>query len=271
MTNLASCAAYAYTLAESAGKKILEHYSQPIVSQNKPDGSPITAADQASHNIIVSGLENFALDDQGPIPVLSEESPPVTFQERQQWRRYWCVDPLDGTREFIDRNDEFAVNIALIVDHQPVIGIIYIPTQQRGYLAWQGGGAYRQERDGSCERIHTQRPPQLPLRVLLSRHFGLGTSLPAWLPPAKDLILLHQGSALKFCTLACGQADIFFRFSATSEWDNAAGQCLLVEAGGAIFSPDWEPLTYNHTASLRHGNIIAVGDPAFDWLKGFSG
>jgi len=258
-------AEHAYSLAEQAGKCILTHYTPSIDSRAKSDGSPVTAADLASHHLIFDGLKNYALDENGPAPILSEEGPSIPFSERQHWERYWCIDPLDGTREFLAHNGEFTVNIALIAEGRPVIGIIYVPVEERGYLAWQGGGAFLQH-DDTRTRIHTQRPPHQPLRMLLSAHARAKALLPPWVPATHTRT--HQGSALKFCTLALGNADIFFRFSPTSEWDNAAGECLLQEAGGALFTATWEQLSYNQP-TLRHGNIIALGDATFPWCSDF--
>lgn len=267
-TQLADWANHAYALAKEAGDKIMEFYTQAeaIVPEYKEDDSPLTIADRQAHQIIFNGLVDFALDAQGPAPVLSEEGKQVPFIERQRWARYWCVDPLDGTKEFLSRNDEFTVNIALIIHHQPVIGILYVPTHHCGYLAWRGGGAYRCGPNGQRERILTQRPVPSPLRVLVSRHYGPDTLQP-WLPILGETRIAYQGSALKFCALASGQADLFLRLSPTSEWDNAAGQCLLEEAGGGVFSLDGLPLSYNHSGSLEQGKFIAVGDKAFNWSK----
>lgn len=267
-TNLSEWAEHAYRLAREAGDKIMTYYTQTeaLETEYKVDNSPLTIADRAAHEIIYQGLVNFALDGQGPAPVLSEEGKQLPFAQRQTWERYWCVDPLDGTKEFLKKNDEFTVNIALIVRHQPVIGILYVPAQRCGYLAWRGGGAFRCESSGERERIVTQCPAAKPLRVLVSRHYGPNTLRP-WLPILGEIDIAYRGSALKFCALASGQADLFLRLSPTSEWDNAAGQCLLEEAGGGVFNLDGTPLSYNHSGSLEQGKFIAVGDKSFNWSK----
>jgi 3'(2'), 5'-bisphosphate nucleotidase len=268
MTDLAIWTNYAYQLAKAAGEKILEHYQNEtrLIPNYKIDLSPITLADQEAHDTIAEGLAGFALDSNGPAPLLSEEGRQIPFVERQQWSRYWCVDPLDGTKEFLVRNGEFTVNIALIVNHHPILGVVYVPTERIGYLAWQGGGAYVCDQEGNKNRILTKTPPFEPLRVLVSRHHGLDYLQP-WLVRLGPTTLISQGSALKFCTIASGQADLFLRLSPTSEWDNAAGQCILEEAGGAVISLDGQPLTYNRSGILEQNHFIAVGDKARAWDK----
>lgn len=272
MTELATWTEYAYQLAKTAGEKILEHYQSttPVTPSYKADESPITIADQAAHDIIAQGLAVFELDKEGPAPLLSEEGRQIPFLERQQWSRYWCVDPLDGTKEFLARNDEFTVNIALIVNHQPLLGVVYVPAQHQGYLAWRGGGAYLCNKEGQRSRLRAKVPPNEPLRVLVSRHHGLDYLQP-WLARLGPTTLISQGSALKFCTLASGDADLFLRLSPTSEWDNAAGQCILEEAGGAVISLDGLPLTYNRSGILEQNHFMAVGDKARPWEKVLAG
>ncbi len=261
---LSDWAEYAYTLAVKAGEKIMEFYTQQVFTlEYKADNSPLTSADKAAHEIIYQGLKQFDLDEQGPAPILSEEGKDIPYQMRQTWKRYWCVDPLDGTREFLARNDEFSINIALIAHHQPIIGIIYVPTQKLGYLAWRGGGAYLCD-ESVRHRILTQTPHSKPLRLIVSRHCSLSTLQP-WLSMLSETTVEYQGSASKFGRLASGEVDLMLRLSPTSEWDNAAGHCLLEEAGGAIFTLEGLPLEYNRSGSLVQGNFLAVGDKSFNW------
>lgn len=263
MQNLEELAAQAYQVAQEAGKAIMRFYRQnePIVPEYKSDASPLTVADQASHEVIMKGLS--ALDNE--IPILSEEGRQIPFAERQQWEQYWCVDPLDGTKDFLKRSDEFTVNIALIRDHIPVIGIIYVPVFEKGYVAWHKGGAYYYN-GHSKKRIVAKKPLLKPFRIAVSRYHGLETLQP-WLSALGETILIHQGSALKFCTLALGEADLFLRLSPSSEWDNAAGQCLVEEAGGALSCFDGQPLPYNYSGTLEQRPFIAIADAAFDWQK----
>lgn len=267
MLDLESLTLEAYTVAVEAGEAIMGFYRQtePLVPEFKADASPLTVADQASHEILAKGLAKLRFEGQA-IPLLSEEGPQYSFMERQKWHQYWCVDPLDGTKDFLRRNDEFTVNIALVHDHIPIIGIIYVPAQQKGYLAWEKGGAYRCEKGEAKQRIATKRPFSKPVRVAVSRYHGLETLQP-YLTTLGETVLIHQGSALKFCTVALGEADIFLRLSPSSEWDNAAGQCLIQETGGAVYSFDGQPLSYNRSGTLEQRPFIAVADSAFDWQK----
>ncbi len=273
MTNhtLETWAQYAYQVAVEASQAIMYYYENPQIqlTQYKADKSPLTNADEASHKIIFQHLSKYVLDATGPAPVLSEEGHYPTFVERQRWMRYWCVDPLDGTKEFLARSNEFSINIALIENHQPVIGIIYVPAQKLGYLAWRGGGAYRCDEQGARERIVTQVPPRDPLRILVSRHYNIENLYP-WISSLGKTLLVQQGSALKFCALSCGEADLFLRLTPTSEWDNAAGHCILEEAGGTLFTFNNEPLAYNRSGVFEQGAFIAVGDRDREWSKIFT-
>ncbi len=263
MNQLERLTTSAYQVAVEAGQAIMKFYRQqdPIVPTFKSDSSPLTVADQASHEIIMNGLA--AIDNE--IPILSEEGRQIPFAQRQQWEQYWCVDPLDGTKDFLKHNDEFTVNIALVKDHVPIIGIIYVPATETGYIAWQGGGAYCCKGSNKT-KIKTTQPISTPIRIAVSRYHGL-ESLQSMLYLLGETVLIHQGSALKFCTLATGEADLFLRLSPSSEWDNAAGQCLIQEAGGAVFGLDGQPLSYNRTGILEQRPFIAMADRDFQWQK----
>lgn len=267
MQDLESLTLEAYNIAVKAGEAIMAFYRQnePLIPEYKSDASPLTVADQASHQIIAKSLASLTFDGE-TIPILSEEGRQFPFKERQQWQQYWCVDPLDGTKDFLKRNDEFTVNIALVSHHVPILGVVYVPAQQKGYFAWEHGGAYCCDKEGIKQRIAARKPHSKPLRVAVSRYHGL-ESLQPWLSILGETILIHQGSALKFCTLASGEADIFLRLSPSSEWDNAAGQCLIQEAGGAVYSFDGQPLAYNRSGTLEQRPFIAVGDRALDLKK----
>ena len=253
-------------LARDAAAKIMEIYESEFAVQHKDDRSPLTAADLASHRCILAGLEQLAPD----IPVLSEESAEdVPSEVRRTWRKLWLVDPLDGTREFIKRNGEFTVNIALIDDGVPVFGVVQQPTT--GALWWgaRGKGAFK--RDGNSDTpLHVRAPATAPLRVAASRsHRDERTE--AFMARMGDVEPIGVGSSLKFCMLAEGAIDVYPRFAPTSEWDTGAAQCVVEAAGGAVVDPRGRPLSYNQRDTILNGDFIALGDTALpwrDWLDG---
>jgi 3'(2'), 5'-bisphosphate nucleotidase len=248
-------------LARRAAAAILEVYGQDFAVEHKTDASPLTAADLAAHHAIVDGLRRLTPE----LPVLSEESASIAWAERERWSRYWLVDPLDGTREFVKRNGEFTVNIALVDAHRPVLGVVLAPVGGDLYYAEAGRGAFRQARpDAEPQRLRTTCPPAQPLRVAGSRSHGSERQgqLLSRLGPYTTLAM---GSSLKFCLIARGDADLYLRAGPTSEWDTAAAHCVLDEAGGAVFALDGQPLRYNAKASLRNPEFLAVGDPSIAW------
>lgn len=252
-------------IAEQAGRAIMAVYADGFNVTTKDDQSPLTEADLAAHRLIVSALT--ALTPQWP--VLSEESSAEAVAQRQRWERYWLVDPLDGTREFIKRNGEFSVNIALVDRHQSVLGVIHAPVAGYSCTGARGHGAEIIEIDGGRRplQVQAQRPPCL--RVAGSRSHGA-----ARLAPVLARIGAHEciamGSALKFCLIAGGSADVYFRFGPTSEWDTAAGQAVVEAAGGQVTDLDLQPLRYNQRASLINPDFLAYADanaPWRDWLS----
>lgn len=257
-------AEHVYRVAVAAGEAILPyHYrEQEIELEYKADASPLTAADKAAHNVIEQQLKNYVVFER-PIPILSEEGDKQSEAEKLSWKTYWCVDPLDGTQEFIRKRDEFTVNIALIENHVPIIGVIYSPVNKEGYMAWRGGGAY-QEVAGKMMRIKTQQPAKEPLRIVASRRHGIH-NIQDILDHLKDYKMVSRGSALKFCEVARGGADLFLRATETCEWDNAAGQCIAEEAGARLFHFDFTPVRYNDSLTMLTQPLIVVGDPTFDW------
>ena len=260
-------------LARDAATKILEVYESEFAVQRKDDRSPLTAADLASHRCILAGLEKLAPD----IPILSEESAEdVPAVVRREWKRLWLVDPLDGTREFIKRNGEFTVNIALIDDGVPVFGVVQQPVT--GALWWgaRGVGAFKRvlrqaqdERDSDVP-LRVRVPASAPLRVAASRsHRDERTE--AFMARMGDVEPIGVGSSLKFCMLAEGAIDVYPRFAPTSEWDTGAAQCVVEAAGGAVVDPRGRPLSYNQRDTILNGDFIALGDaslPWRDWLDG---
>lgn len=248
-------------IARSAAEAILDVYAGAFDVIRKADASPVTAADLAAHHVIVDGLAQLTPD----IPVLSEESADtVAIDMRRRWTRMWLVDPLDGTREFVKRNGEFSVNIALIEHGVAVFGVIQAPVTGLLWHGAPGQGAWR--RDGTIETaIQARRiDGAAPLRVAASRsHRDARTS--AFLARMGDTEPMPLGSSLKFCRLAEGALDVYPRFGPTSEWDTAAGQAILEGAGGVVLDPAGRPFRYNQRDSLLNGDFIALSDPSLPW------
>ncbi|ROQ18917.1 3'(2'),5'-bisphosphate nucleotidase CysQ [Gallaecimonas pentaromativorans] len=240
-------------LARQAGDAILPWFrSDQLVTEHKADDSPVTNADIAANKVILKGLKALTPD----IPILSEESGHKPFAERRQWQCYWLVDPLDGTREFVGGSPDFAVNIALVVDNEPVMGVIYAPVSGDCYWAVKGHGVFK-----NGQPIHTRKPSSPPL-LAVSRHQSLST-LKSHLRDALDFEALAFGSAsLKSCMVAEGVADAYVRIGPTGEWDTAASWAIVVEAGGAIVDLDGKPLTFNRSESLENPNYGVLGQLA---------
>jgi 3'(2'), 5'-bisphosphate nucleotidase len=247
-------------LAQEAGHKILEIYGTEFSIVQKQDRSPLTAADTAAHKTIHAGLARLTPG----IPVLSEESGEVPFSERVRWGLYWLVDPLDGTREFIKRNGEFTVNIALIEGHQPILGVVYVPVTGATYLACRGGGAYKRMPGQASIRLHVRAYRGGPVVVAGSRSHA-GELLHAFLAKLGEHRLISMGSALKSCLVAEGEADLYPRFGPTSEWDTGAAQCIVEEAGGHVTDTAMQPLRYNTKDSLINPSFFVFGEPDRDW------
>ena len=248
-------------IARAAGDAIMAVYRGDFAVQTKADASPLTAADLAAQRVILAGLSE--LDPL--LPILSEEAKALPWPERQHWSRYWLVDPLDGTREFIKRNGEFTVNISLIDQRQSVLGAVLAPVTGELYLAERGHGAWLQvQADGEWQRIGTRPLRQPPLVAGSRSHGGPQRSLLEQLV-GSDYELAPLGSSLKFCLIARGAADVYLRLGLTSEWDTAAAQCVLEEAGGALLDLAGSPFRYNRGESLLNPEFIAVGDSTLDW------
>ncbi len=248
-------------LAREAGHRIMEIYAADFDVEQKGDLSPLTAADLAAHDCLVEGLEALT-----GYPILSEESAALPFEERSKWDTYWLVDPLDGTKEFIKRNGEFTVNVALIHRHQPVLGVVYVPALGVAYFAGEGGGAFRQNDGARPSPIRVASPAHHPLRVVGSRSHG-SPEMERYLAGLGEHECLPVGSSLKFCRVAEGAADIYPRIGLTSEWDTAAAQCLVEQAGGAVVDLDGHPLRYNTKPSVLNPYFLVYGDKSRDWVK----
>ena len=246
-------------IARDAGDAIMKVYAQDFAVEFKGDNSPLTAADTAAHHIIVNGLHVLTPG----MPVLSEESADIDWQTRKLWPRYWLVDPLDGTREFIKKNGEFTVNIALIEDGRATFGIIYAPAIR---VAWWGDdlqGAFIQQ-DGMTKKITVDKVSRSSLRVAASRSH-LDEITAAALARMGEVEPLSMGSSLKFCRIAEGALDVYPRFAPTSEWDTAAGQAILEAAGGVVLNLDGSPFRYNTKDSLLNPHFIALANRDLPW------
>lgn len=253
-------------ICDDASAAILGIYDSEFAVQHKDDDSPLTAADLAAHRCIVEGLARVTPD----IPVLSEESAhEIPLATRRSWRRLWIVDPLDGTREFVKRNGEFTVNIALVDEGVAVYGFVQAPVT--GVL-WHGGaraGAFRRERHqgpAADRPVQARRPAEASWRVAASRSHRDGRS-EAFIARMGQVEPRGMGSSLKFCALAEGGLDVYPRFGPTSEWDTAAGQCVLEGAGGVVLDPKGRPLRYNQRDTVLNGDFIALGDPSLPWRE----
>jgi len=249
-------------LSIQAGEAIMGFYQSDFEVKQKSDSTPVTAADMAAHDIIVAGLEKLTPD----IPVLSEESTAIDFSVRSSWSRYWLVDPLDGTKEFVKGNGDFSVNIALIDNHAAILGVIYCPVSETMYIATKDGGAFKSIKDQDLESICVAKMTQKNVRIAGSRSH-IGPSCQDFLGNFKSYRLIRVGSSLKSCLVAEGLMDVYPRFGPTSEWDTAAAQCIVEEAGGMLVDTTLKPLRYNTKDSLLNPFFIVVGDKEVDWLS----
>ncbi|MFA7554310.1 MAG: 3'(2'),5'-bisphosphate nucleotidase CysQ [Spongiibacteraceae bacterium] len=259
-------------LCAQAAAAIVEVYqsAEDIVFEQKIDRSPVTLADKKAHAIIIEGLAALPLQ----WPVLSEEQDDIDFELRRQWPRYWLVDPLDGTREFLDRNGEFTINIALIERGVAVLGVVYVPLSDQAYIGIPADNyAVKVEAGRSYplplqEQAYNHRVDSRMLRVLTSSRDN-GDELQGFITAMQqhfdEVIWVKVGSALKFCLLAEGQGDIYPRFSPCSEWDTAAGQAVLEAAGGRLLDMTFKPLRYNQKPCLLNSNFYALGNNDIDW------
>lgn len=248
-------------LAEEAGGEILKVYASDFEVQSKKDESPLTQADLASHNCIVAGLDALTPG----MPIISEESGLPEFEERGQWERYWLIDPLDGTKEFVNRNGEFTVNIALIDNQCPVLGVVHVPIQEKTYIGCEGFGAERRKADGSRESITVSDTSASPVRIVGSRSHR-GASLDAYLENLGECDMIPMGSSLKFCVVAEGGADLYPRLGLTSEWDTAAAQAVVEQAGGSVVTLDGKPMKYNAKEDILNPFFFVIGASDRDWL-----
>ncbi len=254
-------------ISREAGAAILDIYGEDDFGiELKDDDSPLTRADLAAHQIIVSGLEKLAPD----IPILSEESESIDYDTRRQWNRYFLVDPLDGTKEFINRNGEFTVNIALIDDGVPVLGVVFVPVKDVLYAGNQlDDPCAFLIVDGRTTVINSRAIDKNQALALVAsrRHGGEATSsfIANLTPHFPDIETTNMGSSLKLCLVASGEADIYPRLAPTSEWDTASAQAVVEAAGGVVLDLSLKPLRYNTKADILNPHFLVLGDAGFEW------
>ncbi|MCE9687834.1 3'(2'),5'-bisphosphate nucleotidase CysQ [Shewanella sp. AS16] len=253
-------------IATEAGQRIRDIYLEGSFERElKADNTPVTSADLAAHDIIYRSLSALTPD----IPVLSEEAADIPLNERASWKRYWLVDPLDGTGEFIAGSGDFSVIIALVEHNRPVAGVVYVPMTQVCYYAIAGLGAYKrtdkQEVRISSRQIATGE--EASLRLAVSRRQDPQSVLKLFNQPKYCELVVMGGAALKSCLVAEGRADCYVRIGPTGEWDTGAAQIIVEEAGGQLMDIELQPLTYNERETLENPNFIVVGAPNLEWDK----
>jgi len=247
-------------IAYQAGKVIMEVYDAGFSIEHKSDQTPVTEADMAADKVIESSLKELTPH----LPILTEETKPTLFSERQTWPRYWLIDPLDGTREFIKRNGEFTVNIALIDGDESVMGVVYAPVIGVLYYAAKGQGAFKQSSINKPHAIHVREKCSGKIVVACGRSHPTD-EIQAFLENIGEHEIIRVGSALKSCLVAEGKADLYARLGPTSEWDTAAAQCVVEEAGGAITDTSMQRLRYNTKDDLLNPHFFVAGDKSINW------
>ena len=235
-----------------AGDAIMDIYDSPFEVETKSDNSPLTKADKKSHSIIDEGLKNIFPD----IPILSEEGKTISYSERKNWKSFWLIDPLDGTKEFIKRNGEFTVNIALIKNNYPIFGSVYAPYLKELYWASEGLGSWKSENKKPEFQIFTNSNEK-KIRIVISRSHP-NEKVTDFISKYDSYELIRMGSSLKLCCIAEGKADIYPRLGPTSEWDIGAAQCIVEEAGGNVLEYDTNVrLSYNKKNILNPFFIVS--------------
>lgn len=243
------------SIARAAGDAIVDIYDTADFSiEIKDDDSPLTTADKRAHDIIVNGLKKLTPD----IPIISEEGHLSALQERQAYENYWLIDPLDGTREFIKRNGEFTVNIALVRNHSPILGVVYVPVKAQFYYGEVGKGAYRQQGDSSPTRIAVSQPPgDNDSWAIVGSRSHQSEAFQTFIEQFPKRQLVSMGSSLKLCLVAEGKAHLYPRLGLTSEWDTAAAHAVVIAAGGEVFNYETQqPIKYNTKESLLNPHFI---------------
>jgi len=256
-------------ISHDAGELILEVYQDGFNVEIKGDGTPLTIADQRSHNLICSRLLELTPD----IPILSEESDKIEFADRSRWRTYWLVDPLDGTKEFVKKSGEFTVNIALMHENQPVLGVVHTPVKEWTHWGVHARGAWKQVGNGSKQQIFAKTYSGGEATIVASKSHGQA-KLEQFLANIEkaegSYKVSNMGSALKICLVAEGLGDIYPRLGLTSEWDTASADIIIREAGGKIIQPDGKLVVYNKE-NLLNPFFLAIGAGDYDWLPFLEG
>ncbi|QIW15567.1 3'(2'),5'-bisphosphate nucleotidase [Pasteurellaceae bacterium RH1A] len=251
-------------LAHQAGQHLTNFYAQSVAVHIKADQTPVTEADLFISQFVVEQLKALTPE----VPVLSEESCKIPLSERQNWQEYWIVDPLDGTQQFIDRTDQFAVVIGLVQNNRPVLGVIHAPILGKTYYALAGAGAFLQEKGQirPLVRRATQPKEQFLIAMGTPNPQRIAASLQA---PYQAELMKYGSSSLKAGLVAEGKADCYIRFGDTGEWDTAVAEVLLAETGGQIFDLNFQPLTYNQRESFINPHFVMVANKAQDWQAVF--
>ncbi|MGI9281237.1 MAG: 3'(2'),5'-bisphosphate nucleotidase CysQ [Endozoicomonas sp.] len=251
-------------IARKAGDAIMSVYGRDFATYEKKDESPLTEADLAAHEVIVAGLSELTSE----LPILSEESANISWQERSQWSSYWLVDPLDGTKEFIKRNGEFTVNIALIVDNKPAMAVVYAPVLKLFYFADEKG-AFKMTEGESPVSIRVADHQEGEFWNVVASRSHMSKETHSFIEKLGDAKMVSMGSSLKLCLVAEGKAHVYPRFALTSEWDTAAAQCVVEKAGGKVLTSDFEPLLYNTKDDILNPFFIVCGG-SYDKIKKLS-
>lgn len=258
------------SICKEAGAAILEvyHRESGFNVESKSDDSPVTEADLAAHRVLIAGLESLVEQT----PILSEESELPDYQQRSQWSRYWIIDPLDGTKEFINRNGEYTVNVALVENGLPILGVVHVPVLDITYVGVAGLGAWKIEQGKeSLIQIRTldSRVDQgLPIEVVASRRHGaqeVEDMIDALTQAFGNVTTKSMGSSLKLCLIAEGKADLYPRLALTSEWDTAAAQAVVEAAGGRVMTTEFETLKYNTKDNILNPFFFVIGDTGHAW------
>jgi len=250
-------------IARRAGDEILSIYDSDIEVEYKGDESPLTQADKSSNDLIIRELDSLDLG----YPILSEEGKTIPFAQRKTWHRYWLIDPLDGTKEFIKKNGEFTVNIALVENGQTILGVVYAPVLDVCYYAAKGLGAHKQTSDLDSNPIAVRRYQEGEVWNVVASRSHLSAETEALVAKLGSSEFVSMGSSLKLCLVAEGSAHLYPRLAPTSEWDTAAAQCIVEQAGGKVVTPELIPLQYNTKDSLLNPHFIVCYDVEDAWSK----